>query len=322
MDNKSNSKNEINYYILKSRKILLNSISSINHLLSLNRFQNNKSKVSYKDIDLYEIISNLIDEFHIVLEEKKQTIDNQISENTILTTDENIMKEILRNLIMNAIKFSYEGKSISLRYEESEYLHLIYVIDTGVGFGDFQSKTLDDSNFKIKSRMGTNGEIGYGLGLNLCKELIQLLDGSIQIQSNQGSSVILSIPINTNVLLVFSSNMELMKVKSEFHKLAILPIFSSSLSKFTSLTNDIFYKMIIIDLDAQPNLSDEFFEKIFFDFGKSSKPIVLLDLENKYQEDIYSIQNKFDSLKFVVWKAPGFKTEDIAFYCNELLLNL
>ena len=96
---------------------MLNSISNVKHLLNLSRFNSGTLIIEYCDFAINEIINDLIDDFQMELDRKKINLENLIPPDTIFTADEKILQEILRNLILNAIKFSNEHGTIRSRFE-------------------------------------------------------------------------------------------------------------------------------------------------------------------------------------------------------------
>jgi len=119
-------------------------------------------------------------------------IDSQIS----LFADRNMIKTIIRNLIANAIKFTKSGGSVNILAEKNKSEIKFIVADTGVGM----TQEIIDSLFRIDTNhttKGTNGEVGTGVGLILCYELVKLHKGKIWAESRLGigSKFIFTIPI-------------------------------------------------------------------------------------------------------------------------------
>jgi two-component system sensor histidine kinase/response regulator len=107
-----------------------------------------------------------------------------------------MVKMILRNLISNAIKFSFKDSSINISAETDEHFVIIHVADTGIGMREEDLAQLFSG--KNYSRMGTSNEKGSGLGLTLCKEFLQKNNGTMWVDSeeNKGSTFSFKIPIS------------------------------------------------------------------------------------------------------------------------------
>jgi len=127
--------------------------------------------------------------FNLVKEEtirKKVVLINNVPNDQAVHADSYMFKTIIRNLITNAVKFTPRNGSITVCSESKSNTTLIAVSDTGVGIDPKTIKGL----FAIKESkytLGTEGETGTGLGLLLCKELVEKHGGKIWAESVVGS---------------------------------------------------------------------------------------------------------------------------------------
>lgn len=114
------------------------------------------------------------------------TVDSTIPENCVVLADEKMVESILRNLVFNAIKFTPIGGNISISsYVTTQSLVEISVRDSGIGM----SPQLVSDLFKIDkktAREGTEGEPSTGLGLIICKDLVEKHGGNIWATSEEG----------------------------------------------------------------------------------------------------------------------------------------
>jgi signal transduction histidine kinase/Flp pilus assembly protein TadD len=128
---------------------------------------------------------------------KNKNIDLKIDcdDNLTLFADQQMLTTIFRNLISNAIKFTYPGGTVTIKVTEEPTGVNISVMDTGVGMNEETIRKLFKLN-EITTHNGTEGEKGTGLGLILCKEFIQLHKGRIWIESEpgKGSKFIFTLP--------------------------------------------------------------------------------------------------------------------------------
>ena len=124
---------------------------------------------------------------HLKSQAEKKEIDITIAtpESIILWADENMLKTIFRNLVSNAIKFSNKGGKVRISAEMNPSNTLITVSDNGVGIEDDEQAKLFEISQSI-SNIGTMGEKGTGLGLKLCKELIEKHKGKVWVESKVG----------------------------------------------------------------------------------------------------------------------------------------
>ncbi len=130
-----------------------------------------------------------------MLLKKNIVIEVQCDLNERVYADESLLNTILRNLLTNAIKFSYANSKIQVTAIESEEFIEISITDFGVGI----EENSIDKIFRIDSKFskpGTEKEKGTGLGLILCKEFIDMHNGFIQVKSelNKGSTFTISFP--------------------------------------------------------------------------------------------------------------------------------
>jgi len=102
---------------------------------------------------------------------------------------------VLRNLLTNAIKFTPCGGRIHIRYVFEQKGCIVYVEDTGVGIPPEDMKRLFNTEDSFYT-LGTDGESGSGLGLNLCKEFVEKMGGKLSLESipDQGTKVCFSLP--------------------------------------------------------------------------------------------------------------------------------
>ncbi|MFC6997957.1 tetratricopeptide repeat-containing sensor histidine kinase [Rufibacter roseus] len=124
-------------------------------------------------------------------------IINQLSGSAVAFADYEMVKLVFRNLLSNAIKFCKSGDVIVLASEVHQQMATISVKDSGVGIPEKdQDKLFKNTNF---SSTGTANEKGTGLGLQLCKDFIELNGGEIWVESKegQGSDFRFTLPVMT-----------------------------------------------------------------------------------------------------------------------------
>nr|MBC7612262.1 tetratricopeptide repeat-containing sensor histidine kinase [Pseudopedobacter sp.] len=117
--------------------------------------------------------------------EKEIQIVNEVANDILIKIDELLMSIILRNLVSNAIKFSNAGDKISISFSEDKDNFNLLVMDTGAGMNNEQLGDLFTP--KVKSTKGTKDEVGSGLGLIFCKDLIEKSGGRLLVSSELGS---------------------------------------------------------------------------------------------------------------------------------------
>ncbi len=154
------------------------------NLLQWANLQMDTLEVSPVLFDIKEVSKQVNKAFQLASEEKNITIINNIRKTNVFA-DVGCVKAILRNLINNALKFSNKGDEIVLSSKVEKGMVKIIVKDNGIGM----SKETLNKLFSIKnkvSKKGTANEVGTGLGLILCKELVEKNHGEIFVKSKPG----------------------------------------------------------------------------------------------------------------------------------------
>jgi two-component system, sensor histidine kinase and response regulator len=156
---------------------------------NLNEFESER-------IDLSRLISDSMDSFKSSAFLKSIDFKLNMDKQVYISGNTNMLQTIVRNLVSNAIKYTPKGEAISITTEKSGKRARLIVADTGQGI----QPEIINSLFKFESSTsvaGTNGEIGSGLGLVLCKELTSRMNGTIEVESQVG--------VGTKVIVTFPS---------------------------------------------------------------------------------------------------------------------
>lgn len=173
-----------------------NTFNLLENLLKLSAFRTGRIIFSPQFFDFSKLILQVEDTLVAQLQEKKIELIQEISNDKIYA-DQNMMEVIVRNLISNAIKYSSSGSLIKINYTLSKSMYQIEVIDQGIGMSKELINTVFNSD-NIESKLGTSGEKGTGIGLNLCYEFVREHKGRISIESkeNRGSAFKILLPRN------------------------------------------------------------------------------------------------------------------------------
>lgn len=168
---------------------LTNSAMLLENLLSWSISQIKKEEPRIEEVVVSEVVEENFQFLKIHADKKNQALVNSVKKGSILQTDRQILTIVLRNLIQNAIKFTPKGGRVEVTFDSSEWVATIQVLDNGLGMTAEKIKTLFSIS-KNRSSSGTDKEKGSGLGLILCKELVEKANGMIEVEStpNKGSS--------------------------------------------------------------------------------------------------------------------------------------
>ena len=122
--------------------------------------------------------------------------DYDKNQNIIATVDPDMLKRVIHNLLINAIKFTEEEGKIFIGFDLKDSYLTYWVKDTGIGMNQKVAANIFGNSSEFVQD-GTNGEKGTGLGLSICSEFIRYHQGKIWAESkpNQGASFIFKIPV-------------------------------------------------------------------------------------------------------------------------------
>jgi signal transduction histidine kinase len=156
---------------------------------------NQEKPVQNKEVSVRNLIQEELKLLEIQALTKDITIHNTVPSDVMVITDKNKVATVIRNLISNAIKYSYSKGIIVISTEIIDHFIQITVKDAGVGLSNSELDTLFIVDYK-KSKLGTANEEGTGLGLVLCKDFVQKLGGKMIVTSepNSGSAFSFTLP--------------------------------------------------------------------------------------------------------------------------------
>lgn len=167
----------------------------LENLLQWAQAQRGSNPFKPEVIALVEITDEIIALLGPMAKDKKVQIESNVTTKTLVFADWQMLSTILRNLVSNAIKFTPENGAITMRASENDGMIQITVNDTGVGMSREKIGKLFKIDQQVVSR-GTSNEKGTGLGLILCKELVEKNGGRIfaMSESGKGSTFAFTLP--------------------------------------------------------------------------------------------------------------------------------
>lgn len=157
----------------------------LKNLMDWSKIQRDNQTFNPAPIDLRDLTGQTISLYKYKASEKKIALLTSIREPLMVQADKNLLESVLRNLVSNAIKFTDQGGSIILEASVKDNKAIVTVSDSGRGLESEEISKLFQLN-NTRSKRGTGGEGGAGLGLLLCKDLIDLHGEHIWAESKPG----------------------------------------------------------------------------------------------------------------------------------------
>lgn len=164
-------------------------------LLLWSRTQFDSIKFTPDIIDIKEQIAIVMQTMEAEAQAKGIRLETTIDSASHVIADANMFKTILRNLIANAIKFSYEGSKIEVNTIDGDAEVLFMVKDYGLGMDKDTLREVMSKNSKYTS-FGTKGEKGSGLGLSICREFLAKHSKFMKITSKEGRGTTFAFSFN------------------------------------------------------------------------------------------------------------------------------
>ncbi|MBB3123354.1 signal transduction histidine kinase [Mesoflavibacter sabulilitoris] len=164
----------------------------VKNLLDWARTQQDAIVLNKTDFSLKKTIIHIVENYNILSRNKEINTIIKIDENIKVYADKDGFKTIVSNIYSNAIKYSNKNSSIVILANCNQYATKITIKDEGVGMSQAQINNLF-SIATTHSTKGTSNEKGTGLGLLICKELIELHCGNLIINSKHGKGTTLTV---------------------------------------------------------------------------------------------------------------------------------
>ena len=197
----------------------------IDNLLDLVRFDQGDDKVNREAVDAEVFLRGIINGMSHLTDRKDLKLDFEAKTDLpVLALDQDKLEKILLNLLINSVKFTSFGGSISVSAKYEEGVLNFTVEDNGIGMSEEKQEQIF-SRFWQADTSSNRKFRGSGIGLSLVKSLVDLMEGEVRVESveEEGSSFYVSIPAEESILL---GNNEEVPVDplAEMHKQAMLTL--------------------------------------------------------------------------------------------------
>lgn len=175
-----------------------------NQILEYTKDQDKAIELNPVNFNLKEEINSILKIFKPYIESVNNEfeVEDELKENIFVFADRTKIHQLFINLLGNANKFTQNGKIlVSLKTMNLSYNHMNFITtikDTGIGISESDIDKIFDPYYKGELLEGVEN-LGVGLGLNLCKEIIELFDGNISIESELGKGTSITFQINLKI---------------------------------------------------------------------------------------------------------------------------
>ncbi|WLS09200.1 ATP-binding protein [Shinella sumterensis] len=177
--------------IHESGKHLLNVISDI---LDMSKIEAGHMRISCEAVDLAPLIEETLRLTMLQAEKKNITVEQACPGNLVTVADRRAMKQILLNLLSNAMKFTNEGGKVEVRARRVNGAVTLTIADTGIGIPKSALQKIGQPFEQVQSQYAKS-KGGSGLGLAISRSLAHLHGGAMRIRSDEGKGTIISVRI-------------------------------------------------------------------------------------------------------------------------------
>ena len=174
----------------------------INQLLDLSKIEANKLELKYSHQDVVQLVKYVISAFESLASQKQVQLQFKSNlQQLYLYCDVEMLEQVLNNLLNNAFKFTHDGFVRLSVEQEGDTFTKITVRDSGIGIHEQELPYIFDRFFQAQQGEQTT-YMGTGIGLALCKELVELHSGTIEVESKigKGSSFTILLPLGKDHL--------------------------------------------------------------------------------------------------------------------------
>lgn len=155
----------------------------ISNILKLNKLENQRIDPEIESYDLCGQLEECILQYEELWDEKELELEVDMEEKAVIQADPSLMELVWNNLLSNAIKFTEQGGKVTVRQAtEAEYVE-VSVSDTGCGMSKESIRNIFDKFYQGDT---SHSKEGNGLGLALVKRILVLMNGDIQVVSQEG----------------------------------------------------------------------------------------------------------------------------------------
>jgi signal transduction histidine kinase len=178
---------EIRDFVIIIQETLRDMLTLLNNLLDITAIESGKILLHKADVNVREFIDRVVKLNRLIGEKKGIHLRTELDPDLPrFSFDRQRIEQVLNNLLSNAFKFSHSGTEVTLRVQKLDGEILFTVIDQGIGIRADETSRLFNE-FQRTSSKPTGSESSTGLGLSICRRLVDLHNGRIGVDSQVGA---------------------------------------------------------------------------------------------------------------------------------------
>lgn len=168
LDNKEKTKENLNVIIDETDRLNI----LVNDILELSKLQNNQETLNIESFDIVELISDILKRYQIIKETENYNLILESPESIIVKADKKRISQVIYNLINNAINYTGDDLTVTIRITESSKDCKVEIIDTGKGIDEKDLPNIWNRYYK-KEKNHKRNVVGTGLGLSIVKNILE-----------------------------------------------------------------------------------------------------------------------------------------------------
>ncbi|WP_373495755.1 ATP-binding protein, partial [Aquiflexum sp.] len=214
-------------------------LTMVNQMLDLSKLESGKLSLQYHHSDIISFLGYILDSFHSLAESKGIQIHFiSVSDQFKMDFDEVRLQQVVSNIISNAIKFTPKGGHVYVSTETANDSFILKIKDTGYGIREVDLPHIFDRFYQTDDSHTRHGE-GTGIGLALTRELVKLMQGTIEVKSKigNGSEFEVVLPIRNISDSETTNNVPSVSIVTETNHEIAFPIEVAPHPSFTPIHN-------------------------------------------------------------------------------------
>lgn len=185
---------ELRQYLIQAYSSSVTQVDMLTNIISWVHIQMGDVAPTPTNVNFCQLVTETIDMLSLSSKQKNISFAMPVDRGMLVYADPEMLQCIVLNILSNAIKFSYSGGEVNIKFRDDAFSVMLYVEDHGVGMTKEQLSSVLKPNKRLTSYDFKDGITG--LGLNICVELAKKNNGAISVESRQhrGSTFILTMP--------------------------------------------------------------------------------------------------------------------------------